>query len=53
MITDKKQLIVEVSERFRSDVKTLAIKKGITVKQLVIEALVAYINNERKKDGIN
>lgn len=48
MITDKKQLIVEVSERFRADVKSLAIKKRITVKQLVIEALVQYINKERE-----
>lgn len=48
MITDKKQLTVEVSERFHSDIKTLAIKKRTTVKQMVIEALVQYINKERE-----
>lgn len=49
MITDKKMLAVEVSERFHGDVKTLAIKKRTTVKQLVIEALVQYINKERSE----
>jgi len=48
MITDKKQLIVEVSERFHADVKSLAIKKRTSLKQIVIEALVAYINKERE-----
>ncbi len=50
MITDKKQLIVEVSPRFHDDVKMLAIKKKTTVKQIVMEALVQYINREREKD---
>lgn len=49
MITDKKQLIVEISPRFHTDVKVLALKKGMTVKQLVIEALVQYMNKERSE----
>lgn len=50
MINDTKQLIIKISDRFHADVKTLAIQKRTTVKQIVIEALVAYINNERAQN---
>jgi hypothetical protein len=44
-----KQLIVEVSERFHNDVKMVALKCRRTVKQIVIEALVNYINAQQDK----
>jgi hypothetical protein len=47
MIAGNKQLTVEVSERFHNDVKMVALKCRKTIKQIVIEALVNYINAQR------
>lgn len=53
MIAGNKQLTVEVSERFHNDVKTVALKCRKTIKQVVIEALVNYINAQRDKTSLD
>lgn len=49
MKKDRQQMIIEVSPKFHSDIKTVAAENKKTIKQIVIEALVQYMNKERSE----
>lgn len=43
----KKRLIVEVSERFHGDLRLRALRKNITIKSYVLNAIIDYIRKEQ------
>ena len=43
-------MVVEIDKEFQAELKTLAIRRNITLKTLVMRALVDYVAKEHKFD---